>query len=164
MQTYFDRSRPYLGRAELVIWPEAAIPPLGTKENELRSMLDSSTRSNKSSRITGVGDRNPQTKQCFTTGIVLGDPQETYRYTPRTRHHQRHPVLYGPYVPLHGLLREPPPLFNLPVSTFSRGDYLQPEQRAGQSHLATATPYEVSQGSRLPANILQHPATNLMLT
>ncbi|WP_370597846.1 apolipoprotein N-acyltransferase [Plesiomonas shigelloides] len=164
LQTYLDMSRPYLQRGDLVIWPEAAIPSLETEENELLSMLDSITRSNKSMLITGVVDRNPQTKQFFNTVIVLGDPQETYQYPTRNRYNKNHLVLFGEYVPFEGLLREIAPLFNLPMSSFSRGDYLQPDLRAGQFHLETAICYEIILGSRMRANFLQNPDTDFLLT
>ncbi|MGL4270386.1 MAG: apolipoprotein N-acyltransferase, partial [Plesiomonas sp.] len=164
LQTYLDMSRPYLQRGDLVIWPEAAIPSLETEENELLSMLDSITRSNKSMLITGVVDRNPKTKQFFNTVIVLGDPQETYQYPTHNRYNKNHLVLFGEYVPFESLLREIAPLFNLPMSSFSRGDYLQSDLRAGNFQLETAVCYEIILGGRMRDNFLQNPNTDFLLT
>ncbi|MGL4855411.1 apolipoprotein N-acyltransferase [Plesiomonas sp.] len=164
MQTYLDASRPYLQRGDLVIWPEAAIPSIESEENQLLSMLDGITRSNKAILITGVVDQRPDTKAFYNTVITLGDPQETYQYPTQNRYNKNHLVLFGEYVPFESLLREIAPLFNLPMSSFSRGEYLQTDLRAGNYHLETAICYEIILGDRMRANFLANRDTDFLLT
>ncbi|MGL6117182.1 apolipoprotein N-acyltransferase, partial [Plesiomonas sp.] len=112
----------------------------------------------------GVVDQRPDTKAFYNTVITLGDPQETYQYPTQNRYNKNHLVLFGEYVPFESLLREIAPLFNLPMSSFSRGEYLQTDLRAGDYHLETAICYEIILGDRMRANFLANRDTDFLLT
>lgn len=144
--------------ADLVIWPEAAIPafePLAT--GELHN-LDKAFAMNGTTLISGIVDYNFESGTIFNTLIVLGlkeqdDTQGHYRYPHANRYNKHHLLPIGEVVPFEDILRPLAPIFDLPMSSFNRGDVVQTNLRANGMNVVPAICYEIIFPRQIRQNI-----------
>ncbi|KKD58158.1 apolipoprotein acyltransferase [Grimontia sp. AD028] len=130
--------------ADIVIWPEAAIPALERDLPDFLARLDAAAINNDTAVITGVLDQNPD-GQFYNNVITLGNNGEGGYTYPATQSYSKHHLLvFGEFVPFSDFLRPLAPLFNLPMSSFSRGDYTQSNIDAKGYQLAPAICYEIA--------------------
>lgn len=140
---YQDMTRQNWG-ADIVIWPEAAIPALERDLPDFLARLDAAANNNDTAVITGVLDQNAD-GQFYNNVITLGDNGEGgYHYPAAQRYSKHHLLVFGEFVPFADILRPLAPLFNLPMSSFSRGEYTQPNIHAKGYQLAPAICYEIA--------------------
>ena len=135
MMKYMDLTRDNFD-ADVIIWPEAAVPAPQIDPN-VAQFLESANQAatlNDSAIITGIiGLQGPE---FFNQMIVLGNSQTKkqshgdYIANGSNQYRKYHLLPIGEFVPLQEILRPIAPLFNLPMSSFTPGTYVQPDLKA----------------------------------
>ncbi|UJF18814.1 apolipoprotein N-acyltransferase [Vibrio sp. SS-MA-C1-2] len=158
--------------ADIIIWPEAAIPATEQELPAFLSQLDSAAKNNDSALITGVLDQKPYTRdqnnqlqmgKIYNSILTLGNNGDgDYNYSTAHRYSKHHLLPFGEFVPFEEFLRPIAPFFNLPMSSFSRGSLVQKNITAHGLHLAPALCYEIAFGDQVRRNVDNN--TDLLLT
>ena len=166
MLKYLDLSRINYD-ADLIIWPESAVPSFEATVQDYLTTVNKSAALNNSAIITGILDYNYDTKEYFNNLIVLGkkhktDEQGHYFYHHSNRYSKNHLLPIGEFVPFAEILRPLAPLFNLPMSSFSRGNYQQPNLIANDLRILPLICFEIAFPQQLSANLFND--TDLLLT
>lgn len=152
---------------DIVVWPESAIPALEPTVQDYLSVVNETANNNNSAVITGIINYNFEAKSFFNSLIVLGNKaagQEkgSYRYGHKNRYSKNHLLPIGEFVPFEDLLRPIAPFFNLPMSSFKRGEYVQPNLIAKGISVLPLICFEIAFPDQLSANYTQD--TQLLLT
>nr|WP_306272416.1 apolipoprotein N-acyltransferase [Pseudoalteromonas carrageenovora] len=147
MSKYQDLTRPHWD-ADLIVWPEAAVPEIEMLADTYLANLDRAASFNKTALVTGIVDYQLDTKTIYNTLIVVGnkehnDEQGHYRYLDKNRYRKHQLLPIGEFVPFQDILRPIAPLFDLPMSSFTRGDKVQNNLRANGFNLLPAICYEI---------------------
>ena len=165
MLKYLDLTRVNYD-ADIIIWPESAIPAMEPSVQDYLTMVNSSAILNNSAIITGILNYNFETKAYYNSLITLGKTQvedeQSYFYNHSNRYSKHHLLPIGEFVPFQDWLRPIAPLFNLPMSSFSRGDYIQANLIANDLHLLPLLCFEIAFPHQLAANLTTE--TDLLLT
>ncbi|MGI2258709.1 apolipoprotein N-acyltransferase [Shewanella sp. GXUN23E] len=165
MLKYMDMSRPVLD-ADIVIWPEAAIPAPEYLVSDFLANANKAANLNHAAIITGI--ISYQHDQFYNSLIVLGNhfgkqaPSGDYAGDGVNEFRKHHLLPIGEFVPFETLLRPLAPFFNLPMSSFARGDYQQPNLSALGYQLAPAICYEIAFPEQVRDNV--HDNTDMLLT
>lgn len=168
LHTYEALTEPYLADHDLIVWPESAVTVIEDNASYALKNLDEQASEQNSALITGIIDwqfnrAHPQ-GAYFNSIIVLGEQSNPagyyYGHDNRYTKHQLLPL--GEFVPFEALLRPLAPLFNLPMSSFSRGSYTQPNIDANGTQIAANICYEVAFSRQIRANVDNQ--TQLLLT
>ena len=139
--------------ADIIIWPEAAIPAMEKELPDFLARVDSAAKKNNAAVITGVLDQNSN-GLFYNNVISIGDNGTSdYEYPAKERYSKHHLLVFGEFVPFEDFLRPLAPFFNLPMSSFSRGDFQQPNLNAKGYQLATALCYEIAFAGQVRKNL-----------
>lgn len=165
MLKYLDLTRVNYD-ADIIIWPESAIPAIEPAVQDYLSTVNRSALLNNSVIITGILNYNFESKEYFNSLIVIGNKQDKdeqgYYYNHSNRYSKHHLLPIGEFVPFQELLRPIAPLFNLPMSSFSRGNYVQHNLIAKNLHILPLLCFEIVFPHQLADNLTKQ--TDLLLT
>ncbi|NRA84355.1 MAG: apolipoprotein N-acyltransferase [Gammaproteobacteria bacterium] len=174
ISTYMDLTRDNLD-AELIFWPEAAMPAVETWVIDYLKLMDKTANFRDSAIITGIIARHestsansPKTADYYNALVTLGNfEQKTqksggYQLNHSNRYYKHQLLPIGEFVPFEDFLRPLAPLFNLPMSSFARGQWQQPNLTALGYQIAPAICYEIAFPHLVRANMT--PQTDLLLT
>lgn len=164
---YINLTKDLYQKHDLILWPEAAIPRLEPLAQEYLYHVDKLAMEHQSSLITGVINYDPDARSFFNRLIVLGrkhatDTEGDYFFRNSNHYNKHHLLPIGEFVPFEDLLRPLAPLFNLPMSSFSRGDFVQTNIIANDLHIAPLICFEITFTKQLAANMTEQ--TDLLLT
>ncbi|GLT14804.1 apolipoprotein N-acyltransferase [Vibrio algivorus] len=161
LMKYTDISRDNWG-TDIIIWPEAAIPALESDLPAFLHNLDTAAKANNSALITGVLSQDDM-GHFYNNVLTLGqNGLGPYDYDTAKRYSKHHLLPFGEFVPFGDLLRPIAPFFNLPMSSFQRGDFIQPNLIANGRHLVAALCYEIIFSEQVRQNVT--PDTDFILT
>ncbi|MCM2312551.1 MAG: apolipoprotein N-acyltransferase [Steroidobacteraceae bacterium] len=133
LDLYARLTAPHLG-ADIVVWPEAALPAL---ERDIRGFLDglhAAARARGTDLILGQLRRDPDTGAYYNGMLALAATEQWY--------HKRRLVPFGEFFPVPAQVREWLRLMNLPYSDFEAGADDQPPLAAAGETLAPTICYE----------------------
>ncbi|WNJ95797.1 apolipoprotein N-acyltransferase [Vibrio ruber] len=147
--------------ADIIIWPEAAIPAFEHELPEYLSTLDGLARENHSALLTGILSR-PDKQTFYNSILALGQGTPAYPSANRPKYEKHHLLPFGEFVPFEQWLRPLAPLFNLPMSSFSPGPYIQPNIQANGRFFVAALCYEIVFNEQIRENITDQ--TDFLLT
>jgi apolipoprotein N-acyltransferase len=165
MSKYRQMTEPYLD-ADLIIWPEAAVPKLEPMALDYLAELDQQLAGQGTGLITGIVNYNFESGNAYNQLIGLGsqngEKQGHYAYPHANRYAKHHLLPIGEFIPMEDWLRGLAPIFDLPMSSFSRGAYQQTNLTANGYRLAPAICFEIAFPRQISANL--HPYTDFILT
>lgn len=150
--------------ADVIIWPEAAVPKLEAQAQAYLRELDQLAASHQTGLITGVVNYNFETGQAFNNLLGLGQKETTteenlsrprgqYYYGHGNRFAKHHLLPIGEFIPFEDWLRGLAPIFDLPMSSFARGPYQQNNLEAKGYYFAPAICFEIAFPAQISANL-----------
>ncbi len=165
MLKYLDLTRINFD-ADIIIWPESAIPAMEPEVQDYLTTVNRAALLNDSAIITGILNYNFESREYFNSLITLGVKQSKdelgYFYNHSNRYSKNHLLPIGEFVPFQEWLRPLAPLFNLPQSSFTRGQYVQKNLIAKNINILPLLCFEIAFAHQLSANLNNQ--TNLLLT
>ena len=153
LELYAGLTAPHLG-ADIVVWPEAALPAL---ERDIRGFLESlhaAARARGTDVVMGLLRRDPVTGDYYNAMAVFAATEQWY--------YKRRLVPFGELFPVPAAVRQWMRLINLPYSDFASGAPDQPPLSAAGEALAPTICYEdayaseqlaLARGSTLLVNV-----------
>jgi apolipoprotein N-acyltransferase len=127
--------------ADIVIWPEAAVPQLLDEMGEYLAPILEDVRARGNALVFGVVEYEPSTQSYYNA--VLGYDGEVARYR------KRHLVPFGEFFPVPDFVRRWMRLMSLPYSDFARGGDAQPPLEILGQHIGVSICYEDAFGDEL---------------
>ncbi|MDX1444335.1 MAG: apolipoprotein N-acyltransferase [Gammaproteobacteria bacterium] len=116
MEKYWRLTEEVIDEADLIIWPEAAIPALYNQvENTYFDQIESELLRPGQRLITGILTYDAERRVYHNSAVVLGGEERRF-------YHKRHLVPFGEYFPVPDFVREWLRLMNLPYSDFEAGE------------------------------------------
>ena len=153
---YRELSAPYWQMADVVIWPEAAIPSFYDRQTPYFDEQAAQALVYGHALIAGVPYRTEPSPESpdgniYNAAVAVGNGSGVY--------FKQHLVPFGEYVPLESTLRGLIQFFNLPMSDFQAGPPDQGPLRADNLTFAPYICYEVVYG-----DLVRHARADVLLT
>ncbi|WP_433924823.1 apolipoprotein N-acyltransferase [Vreelandella sp. 21] len=131
--TYSDLTRRVADDADLILWPETALPMI---DNQARPVLErvQANLPPSTALLTGIVQLDKDNRY-FNSVIGVGNVEGSYQ--------KEHLVPFGEYLPLESVLRGAIDFFDLPMSSFSKGASEQTPMQAAGVTIGNAICYEI---------------------
>lgn len=162
MNIYQELINEYLGKSDVIILPESAFPTIENNIQPFLNDLQKAAEHTKTEVIIGSVFFDLKTEKLLNSMINLGNKNSPYQLDTQNRYSKHHLVPFGEYVPLETILRPLGTVFNLPMSNFQNGDYIQAPFLTKTFEFAPAICYEIIFGHQLQNNITEK--TDFILT
>ncbi len=143
----------HLETSDIIVLPEAALPAAENNLQPFFQALQQAGAVNKTEIIVGSIYRDEAIGKLLNSIVVVGNEQQPYQADSAMRYNKHHLVPFGEYVPLENLLRPLGSVFNLPMSAFQSGDFVQAPLSAKNYALTPAICYEIILGAQLQKNL-----------
>jgi len=127
--------------ADLIVWPEAALPGLRDRFDDFIGALSNEARANDSYVVFGIPSLDADTLALYNSVFVVGGREMVY--------HKRHLVPFGEYLPLDSVIRPVTEAFGLPVADFTPGPERQAGFEAAGHRLGVSVCYEIAFGNEI---------------
>ena len=130
--------------ADLIVWPEAAIPSSDKIAASLLVELDNKAKESGSHLLTGIP--LVESREEYYAGLVLlgGKPPEKNLNSSYQTYRKQQLVPFGEYVPFQSILRGLIDFFDLPMSSFTPGSAEQDLLITDKLSLIPAICYEIA--------------------
>ena len=133
--------------ADLVVWPETAVPGTLHRMQPFIEALDAEARSRNATVLFGIPSVDARSRRFFNTVVSVGPQRGVY--------HKRHLVPFGEYLPLDAVLRPITQALGIPVSNFSAGPERQTLLTAAGQALSVSICYEIAFGAEIIRDLPQ---------
>jgi len=137
---YRNLTLPYLG-ADLIVWPETAIPALYRQVEGYINALSEQARRHGTALVMGIPVQDPGSGRYYNALLALNGQREFY--------YKKHLVPFGEYIPfadtLGGLLE----FLHIPMSDFSPGPDVRPLLHVNGMILGVSICYEDTFGEEV---------------
>ncbi|AUI66074.1 MULTISPECIES: apolipoprotein N-acyltransferase [Glaesserella] len=140
VSTYEQLIQSVLGKYQVIILPESAIPALEEQIEPLMQQLQRVGEQVGSEVI--IGTLHQSQHGLFNSATVLGNKALPYSIAQSPRYNKHHLVPFGEYVPFGDLLDWMRDVFVLPIN-LSQGDFIQPALVAANYRFNMAICYEI---------------------
>lgn len=150
VQTYEQLIKPLLGKSELIILPESALPALENQITNIFKALDQVASQSGSEIIIGTLYEDEKA-QLFNSAVQLGQTTEPYTTHTRYRYNKHHLVPFGEYVPFGSVLDWMREVFILPIN-LSQGSFIQSPIMTKNNRFNMAICYEIIFGDQVQQN------------
>jgi apolipoprotein N-acyltransferase len=127
--------------ADLIVWPEAAIPALLDELTEYLSPIFERVHAHGKALLFGVVEYDADTERYYNSVLGYDGNFALYR--------KRHLVPFGEFFPVPQFVRRWLRLMSLPYTDFARGDPDQPPLAIGGQHIGVSICYEDVFGEEL---------------
>lgn len=131
--TYSDLTRDVADDVDLIVWPETALPMMETQARPVLERVQSNLPTD-TALMTGIVQRDIDNRY-FNSVTGVGDVEGSYQ--------KEHLVPFGEYLPLESLLRGAIDFFDLPMSSFTKGESDQAPMQAAGVSIGNAICYEI---------------------
>lgn len=131
--TYSELTREVADEVDLIIWPETALPMMEAQARPVLERVQSNLPPDVA-LLTGIVQRDEQ-ERYFNSVIGVGNVEGSYQ--------KEHLVPFGEYLPLESVLRGAIDFFDLPMSTFTKGEHAQTPMQAAGINIGNAICYEI---------------------
>lgn len=159
---YKSLTEPLLGEYDFVVWPESAITFIEPAAQSALTAFSQQASNAGTNVISGIINYQPESQDFYNSIVVLGDAQQPYFWQNENRYSKHKLLPIGEFVPFESVLRPIAPLFNLPMSSFSRGHPKQANLVSDNLNIAANVCYEVAFSSYIKRQL--HDNTDIILT
>jgi apolipoprotein N-acyltransferase len=133
---YEELTREAAGEAELVLWPETAVPTFYRRVADRLNEFGREMEAENTRVVTGVFTIDTDSRRYYNAVRPLGVSRMAY--------HKRRLVPFGEYMPLRGYLEFLEAYIQIPMSDIAAGVPNQPPLEVGQHRLGASVCYEAA--------------------
>lgn len=134
MRLYDDLTSAYWNEADLIVWPETAIPALANQIGDYLDLMQNRAQTSETLLVTGLAVHDRGNGRFYNSLLALGAHEDMY--------HKRHLVPFGEYMPFKTLLNPVLEFLQVPMSDFSSGDSNKPLLQLGSLAIGASICYE----------------------